>query len=329
MKARLIGLAALAVVIAGLAGCSGSASTDGTALVTETRRAVWESPFATGQVVSTSHYNIYSTATPSTDRLLPAFLEAAYKNYINLTGLPDRPPQPGQAPLTVYMLGTRREWAALTGKVTGPLAEKFLGIEAGGYCFQGVCVFWDLGPMASLAVASHEGLHQFFFHRLKHRLPAWLEEGLCATAEGYEIAAQSVRFTPQQNTMRFSNLRDALVAGRWIPLGQLLAMDAGDIATRPTEEAVGYYGQLWALVQFIRSREPYRLGLQRLLADAEAGRLDAAMGLTPDAFSALLAKGRLYNQAVGEKLFRHYICDDLTGFEQAFRPYAARLAKLR
>jgi hypothetical protein len=226
----------------------------------------------------------------------------------------------------LYMLGTRKEWAALTAKVTGPLAGKYLSIEAGGYCHAGVCVFWDIGNLATLSVASHEGLHQFFHHRLKDRLPAWMEEGLCSTAEGYEIQGRAVRFTPDRNVLRFNHLRSLISGGRWVALAELLPMDAGDIAGRPTEHAVGYYGQLWALALFIRSQPAYRAGMQRLMADAEQGTLHQALNLAPAELAAMRMRPKQYNQAVSVAMFRHYVSGDLEGFESNFKAYARRLA---
>ena len=299
----------------------------GRPLATAAERSSWQSSYATGQAVATGHYRIYTTAkTHALLEYLPGFMEAAYQNYLELTGLSE-PTSANRMP--IYMLGTRDEWAALTNKVTGPLAEAYLQIEAGGYCFNGACVFWDIGSLQTLSVSSHEGLHQFFHQRLTHRLPAWLEEGLCATTEGYEIRNDVVRFTPERNTSRFNDLRSALTAGWWIGLRDLLPMDAGDVVKHRTEKAVGYYGQLWALVLFIRSRPEYRLGMQRMLADAETGKLHETTDFSPEAFTALLQRGKLYNRAVSEKLFRSYICTDLEGFDREFHEFAERLAGLR
>ena len=311
-----------------LAGCGSAPRQVGAPLMIETRRTAWQSPFAAGEQIDTRHYRIYSTISNPRSLLgsVPGFMEAAHDNYLRLTGLADRALS---GPLHVYMVGTRAEWVALTQKATGPLADKYAQIEAGGYCHNGVCVFWDIGPMATLSVASHEGLHQFFYHRLKQRLPAWLEEGLCATAEGYELQGQdAVRFTPDRNVARFNNLRQAIVAGRWIDLKDLLVMDSGDITGRSTEEAVGYYGQLWALAAFIRSRGDFHAGMFRLLADAEAGRFDKALKLTPAAMTALMGRPKLYNQALSEPLFRHYISGDLESFDREFQAFAKRLARL-
>jgi len=79
-----------------------------------------------------------------------------------------------------------------------------------------------------------------------------------------------------------------------------------------------------------KEKVPEIIPMAQLLADLREVReqAKALADMTPDAFCALLAKGQLYNRAVGEKFFRHYISDDLVGFDRAFRQYAMKLAKL-
>ena len=74
---------------------------------------------------------------------------------------------------------------------------------------------------------------------------------------------------------------------------------------------------------FIRSEPPYLAGLERMLADAAAGRLRAALR-APGAMGA----GRTYNRSVSVPVFRMYIESDLPAFEERFRTFARKLAKL-
>jgi len=139
----------------------------------------------------------------------------------------------------------------------------------------------------------------------------------------------TVTFTAKRNLARFNDLRSAMVNSHWIPLARLLPMDAGDAVGTTTERAVGYYGQLWALAGFIRSRDEYRAGLGRLLRDAEAGRISQAMGIDPAQFARLRGKGRAYNKELSEPIFRHYIASDLETFERQYRAYAEKITSLR
>jgi hypothetical protein len=231
--------------------------------------------------------------------------------------------------MPIYLLGTREEWASLTKVLLGPAADKFLQIQNGGYCHEGVCVFWQLRGLAMLQVAAHEGLHQFLHQRLADQLPMWLEEGLCTQAEAHELQGGRVAFDPGRNLSRRGDLEGAIMRGFWVPLAELLPMDAGDAVGSSEQKAVGYYGQLWGLVRFLRSEAVYSAGLDRLLADAEAGRLHTALGVPAAALAELRARGRDYNKAVSLQLFRHYITGDLPAFEKRYKDFCYRLVGMK
>lgn len=309
------------------AGCQGDAATGTsdlsmqTAGIYRTGQGVWETPYGTGAVLSTDHYKIWTTL-PEHSRLrkaLPGFLEAARANYLQLTGLGDGD---RRQPMPVYVLADRTQWDHLTRH----RMNRSVQIETGGYTADGVCVFWDIGPLHTLSVAAHEGLHQFFYHRLRERNPMWLEEGLCATAEGFEITDRGVVFTPDRNNSRFSDLRQTITRGYWKPLEELLKMHSMDAAREGfSEKAVGYYGQLWALMHMIRHTPRYRAGMERLLADASAGRFHTVLGVSRRQLHRMRRNPLTYNRAVSLPLFRHYINDDLEAFQAEYRAYAENL----
>ena len=316
------------VASAGLVGCDRPvARPGGIPMETQAVRRVWETPHAVGEHATSMHYEIYSTSSRETlQQILPGFMEAAHRNYESLTALES---DGGAKRMPIYMMGSRQEWSDLTEMIITTNTDTYLSIEAGGYCHRGVCVFWDLGGTTVLAIAAHEGLHQFFHHHLEDGLPMWLEEGLCVTMEGMEFQGDYVRFTPNHNPLRFNDLRSALVQGRWIPIRKLLPMDAGHVVTKGPYVAVGYYGQLWGLSMYIRSVPAYRAGLERLLADAKAGTFHQALGVPKAALGQLRRRGRIYNQTVSEKLFRHYITDDLDAFDKEYRAFAMAFLDLQ
>jgi len=283
----------------------------------------WQFAGVSGVKLATRHYRIFTTTSNrSLLEYLPGFMECAYEQYLEMTSLPE-PPE-GARPMPVYLLADRQQWAVMTESLTGPRSRLYLSIQNGGYCYRGVCVFWDLGHFATFSIASHEGLHQFFHHRLRDPIPAWAEEGLCVSAEGFAISGNTVRFTPGHNPLRMVSLRDAISGGRWIGLKALLTTDAADHVRRSGSGSGEYYAQLWALMMFIRSDPRYAQGLAQMVADAASGRLGRALRVPP-----AMGRGRTYNRSVSLPIFRHYITPDLTGFEQQLREFAARLAKLR
>ncbi len=321
-------LTVLTALAAASAGCDAPpAGRPATPMTTRFDVRPWDTGTGRGRELVSEHYRVFTTAeSPEILNYLPGFLEAAHDNYLSLTGLPDRP---AAEPMAVYMMGTRQEWASLTRSIVGPQWDTYAQIQAGGYCFRGVCVFWDIGGIASLSVASHEGLHQFVHHRFAERLPMWLEEGLAAQAEGYEVDGPSVRFTPGRNPARFNDLRHAMVNDWWIPLEKLLVMDGGDaVALGAPERAVGYYAQVWALGDLLRTAPDLADKRAELLADAEAGRFHERLDMPRAKLERVRRLGRAYNRLVSVPLFRRYITAELDTFDARLKKHARELAGL-
>ncbi len=294
--------------------------TSSRSLSTPFSSAVWDTPFGQGQKIATQHYDIYTTVhDPSLLATLPGFMEAAFQNYLVIV----QDDFPLSKRLPMYMMASRAEWAALTTNRFGQAGPARV-VENGGYTFQGVTVCWAIGRTATLSVASHEGMHQFLYNTLKNRLPLWAEEGLATTSEGFILDRGVVRFTPDQNLMRLSDLRTSIINGTWIDLPTLLTTNTAAVAQAGSEtKTVGYYGQLYALMTFLRHSEIYGPKWRALFQAARDGK-----------FSDVLSQGQLqmqglyYYRLTGEPLFKHYITEDLAAFEADFQRYARQLVKL-
>ena len=299
----------------------------GVSLTVPAQRRQWQYPQGVGQVITTSHYRIFTSAdNPILMGHLPGFLEAAYANYIDLTHLA---PGARGASMDVYMLASRQQWVHLTTHVFGAKAPH-LAIGAGGYCYRGIGVYWDLRNRATLSVAAHEGLHQFLHHTMTHRLPLSIEEGLGVAAEGFHIRQDesTVVFLPRHNPSRYGTLRKALVNNRWIPAAKLLTMNAGDALKGMTGDTLAWYSQVWALSMFLRTSAEYRDGFFRMLADGQAGKSHLAMNVPADAYARLMKRGGIYSRTVAEPLFKHYITADMDTFERRYLAFARDLAAL-
>ncbi|MFP4356170.1 MAG: hypothetical protein ACLFUJ_13695 [Phycisphaerae bacterium] len=291
----------------------------------------WQAGGIQGRRIDSQTYRIFTTSrSAALTNVLPGFLEAAWRNYHRLTGLHlDKPRQPQ----TVYLFATYDEWAAMTRHVLdGPQAEKVAGIQAGGF-YQpaengGACIFWNIGGIGALAVASHEGMHQFFDSQLDDQLPMWVEEGLCTVAEGYYTTRNGVVFTHTENRGRWLEMRNIIARNQWTDLQDLLTMDAGQALGPRPGQALGYYAQLWTLMQLIRSDPQLARGLQRLLADAQNGTLTDDLQIDQALLAKLPPRSRAYNRLVGLAAFRHYISDDIESFQARYRAYAAQRVEM-
>jgi len=305
-----------------LVACGGPTvpSPPGAGLSVPSTSRPWSTGYAEGKAITTTHYHIYTTLLdPDRQELLPGFLEASHANTLRLTGLENAP---GER-MTVYMLGTRREWAALTDSRFGRHSAPSLMIENGAYTVEGVIVCWDIGRTATFAVASHEGMHQVLHHQLEAPLPLWAEEGLATTAEAFVVQNRRVRFTPEKNIARLNDLREGIIHGHWLDMPTLLSATTLDLARKGQRATLSYYGQLYALMHFLRNSPAYRSKWRTLFGDARSGRLAERV---PEKAKGL--RGMRWHRAVGKPIFRNYIHDDLAAFENDFRAYARRLVRL-
>lgn len=299
----------------------------GEPLVIPAQSEPWQTPYGGGTRIKTAHYSIFTTSSDDlAQQVVPAFLEAARRNYLELTALPEK--QLSKS-MPVYLLASRDQWLSLTKSIVGEqAAAPFMAIQNGGYCYNDVCVYWTMRGMSTLLVAAHEGMHQFLHHYLKDQLPIWMEEGLCTLAEGYQIGEHSVVFTPDMNAARFADLQSAIARRLWLPMKDLLPMDSGGPDGPYTERRTAYYGQLWALAHFLKNDPRYRAGFESLLSDAAQGNLHKALKANPASMANLRKMGRIYNKTVSIPLFKYYISDDLEAFEKDFKQYAIKLAKM-
>ncbi len=103
-----------------------------------------------------------------------------------------------------------------------------------------------------LAVAQHEGFHQFAAARFEHPIPMWLNEGLAEYFEDGLVHRGSfkVGFVPAH---RLDHLREAHRQGKWLTLQELLTIDneAWHEAMRRGSGRT-LYEQAWSLVHFLR-----------------------------------------------------------------------------
>ncbi|MFG0327119.1 MAG: DUF1570 domain-containing protein [Phycisphaerales bacterium JB037] len=320
-------------IVAGvlLSGCSGSyefdagptdARADSLGAASEPfdpviRREAWTYAGRPGRVFETAGYRIFTTESRALlQQRIPAFLERALIRYTTALGDLPRP----EAKLETYILASRREWELLTRELTGPRAETYLKVRAGGFAEQGRALLFNIGWRNTFSVASHEGWHQYTQRVFRAPLPIWLEEGIAAYMEGYRWDSRSPElpvFLPWANVERFDRLRAMVDAGRVIPLRQLLGNRPQDLLSiYDNEAALDYYSQVWALVHFLREGEGgrHRAGLEQLLQDAASGALVERLIETGDRRALMTYRAR----RVGPDLFRIYFDDDLENAEREY-----------
>ena len=233
---------------------------------------VWEFAGIRGQVIRTANYEVYTTIRrPQILDRLPLFLERVLLHYTSALAelpVPDKP-------LQMYLLATRSEWEAKTKQMLPDQADTYLKLGRGGFTTQGTAILYDIGWRDTLAIAAHEGWHQYTQQMFQNALPVWLEEGIATYMEGHINSSGPPQFRPWANYERFSALSQTVRSDRLIPLNELLKRTPQTFLTSSKDDLLSYYAQVWALVHFMASGEEgrYAAALSEVLEDAAAGRL--------------------------------------------------------
>ncbi len=275
-----------------------------------------------GRAITTPSYRIFTTADwPWMIDSMPMFLESALGYYTSALGTL---PKPTRA-MDTYLMANRPQWLDLCRSILGPDDRSFEQIQRGGVTLGGRAMLYNVGPRDTFALVAHEGWHQYTQTAFKDPLPVWLEEGIATYMEGYRWNRQrtTTSFEPWRNFERFEALRRASDRGRLLSLQDLLMTTPQEELARSDERALTYYGQVWALVHFLREGEggKYAQGLAEALADA------ARSGLTHHIERMLggqAARSHMMRRR-GPQLMQAYCTFDLV---QADKEYAAFITKV-
>jgi hypothetical protein len=267
-----------------------------------------------GQIIDTPHYVLYTTVSKAQmlDRL-PLFLERGLVHYTTALG---QLPMP-QDRLETYLFDTRNQWEAKTRQMLPDQATTFLNLGRGGFTTRGTSVLYYIGRKDTLAIAAHEGWHQYSQRSLGNQLPLWLEEGIATYMEGYTTYPDGLpRFRPWKNLERYHTLRRAVRAQRLIPLSELLQRTPQAFLVDGKTQLLVYYAQVWALVHFLAEGEDerYRDALRRILIDASRGKLSGRQAVAG-------------SRRLGPGVLTTYVDPDLADFEQRFLRFVNRIVR--
>lgn len=286
----------------------------------------WQFGEFPGYIVSTANYRVYTTLTNARMLdLLPDFYERALNHYT--TALADLP-RPTR-PLRTYLFQNRRQWQAKTEELLPDQAEMFANLGRGGFTTRGTSVLYYIDrysfPYDTLAIAAHEGWHQYTQQTFKHQLPVWLEEGIATYMEGFRRNDDGVLvFMPAANRERQETLRRAVRRGNLIPLNDLLTRTPQSFLGSSKDTLLVYYAQVWALTNFLAEGENgrYRAALAEVLTDAAEGRLVGRLAASTTVVTATgRRRGISVLSTVGPAVAQEYFNHDLRELEQQYLAY--------
>ncbi len=283
----------------------------------------WEYAGAEGRLITTPNFRIYTTETDTTlIQRTPEFLEIALDHYTRALVTLPRPSDR----MDTFLLDTRAQWQRMTLQILGQRGQGISRVGRGGFAHGGKGVFFDIGMFDTLAIASHEGWHQYTQSTFRERLPSWAEESIATYMEGHRWAGATPVFLPWANVERFDHLRNAYARGDLLPLRVMLASNPEGLLTPVNDDLLTFYAQGWALIHFLHAYDGQESsdGLRAMVIDAQAGRLSAAVNarLTDREFLARAVRDRSLG---GEAVFRAYFGDDVDAAETRFRAFVGRL----
>lgn len=309
-----------AALLAAAAGCQPAPK----APAFELAREDWAFRDIKGHRFLTDHFEICTTLIDEQMiDALPAFLEACHRRYDELLG----PRGAKGNRLTTYVFHTRPQWWDFTQEFAPREAPVYQYITNGGYTDQatGAAVLYWIGRDNTLAIAAHEGLHQYVAKHFKTPIPAWLNEGLATQMEAFELREGVPHFEPRRNLFRRNYLKDALLTQSkgLYPLPEFLGMHAGQAVAEPTKSTATYYAQAWSLVLFLLEgpNPKYVDGFRTLLA--EAGTDAMPMAIKAYRVATPEADGLPF----GEQVFRRYISEDYESFWAEYVAFAKELVR--
>lgn len=278
-----------------------------------------------GKAITTPGFRVYTTLDDGVLlRRVPRFLELALEHYTrDLADLP-RP----AARMETYVMANRPQWAEVTQRLTGARASQYLKIRYGGFADDKVGVYFDIGAHNTLAIAAHEGWHQYTQTTFRTRLPAWLEEGIASYMEGFRWDSADPHlplFLPWANVERFDALQRAHAEGRLFSLDEIVNNRPQDLLGGSDTATLTYYAQAWALVHFLNEGLGGRLSgaLREIVTDAASGRLPARLAET---VGAREARASLSNRR-GDALLRAYVTENIAGLGEAYQRFVAEIVR--
>lgn len=277
-----------------------------------------------GVLLITPNYRIHTTMRGSGFLdMLPEFMEEAVQHYTSaLGGLP----LPRES-MNTYLFQRRNQWEDKTRELLPRQADTYLKLGRGGYSTRGNAVLYYIdrsGYQDTLAIAVHEGWHQYTQTVFAEQLPIWLEEGIAAYMEGFQRSRRTgtYSFAPWSNRERYYALRNAVRRDRLIPLRELLDRSPQSFLDDRRDGLLTYYGQAWALVHFLAEGEDgaYREGLHQALLDAADGSMVDHI-ITQTNLTSRRRRSMIAANRTGPWLIYAYFTKDLDTFETQYENF--------
>ena len=135
-----------------------------------------------------------------------------------------------------------------------------------------------------LATMAHKAAHLYFFRvATLSSVSSWYAEGMATQFEGFQWAGDGYVYD-RLSRSRLAFVKQAMEAGRHLPLDQLVAGDALTLINSDIERALLFYAECWAPVHFLTmtQQEEYRAAFQKYRDAIDAGSSCSLTDCFPD-----------------------------------------------
>lgn len=283
-----------------------------------------------GQQIRTRHWDIRTTMQSERFKeILPVFYEMAMDQYQNAFDAELPPPRRS---METYIFSDRRQWKNKTRMLLPDKAASFEGLGRGGFTTNGIAVLYDIDGYGwhrdTLALGSHEGWHQYVQTTFKDQLPAWLDEAIATTMEGFSWR-RGIQFRPNSNRERWSRLCDCIRNDRLFPLEALLSAHPENYLDGKKQTLLDYYAQIWALGRYLHTAEDerYRDKVGNILLLAASGDLYRQL-LRSDQLSTRQRKMIEDEGDTGMAILEIFIDRDSEQFEKSFHDWCYSICRM-
>lgn len=270
----------------------------------------WNNQFGQGMVITTDHYQIYTTLTePLMLSQIPAFIESAYKAYQKM--LPEA--IKSNTPMRVYLFADRDQWEKWTIDFAAPNQDIYLKIQRGAYYLNGDCVAYDIGRTRTFSVLAHEGWHQFNSRHFVYRLPSWLDEGIAMQFEAAKYKNGLFEFDTKQNLSRLGSLKYAMKSSNFIKPEQLIEQHPGMyLIHNDADSTIAFYAQSYALVRFLREDDYCKrlINFNNMIQGAVKGLWQIPYDVAKIAKNRNIPMNSQFNAYIADTTFKQYITED-------------------
>ncbi|MCE9582718.1 MAG: DUF1570 domain-containing protein, partial [Planctomycetes bacterium] len=241
-------------------------------------RSVWE----TAWTEETPHYTIRTNEGEQFAKDLATLIEAAYADYKAYYAA--EPPAGPKEKMTLFAF---RTWEDYRKYCVDTKSEDSLAAAGFAKSDSLTVAGWNRtgNRQQFLQTMVHEAAHLYWYRVAPSaKAPSWFAEGMATYFEGFNWDGTAYRFNHLSES-RLPFVKDAMKAGRHMPLKDLFAADALALINSDSQKALLFYAEAWSLNFYLSQTDnkAYREAYAKYRKSVAAGEGKGLIEFLPDA----------------------------------------------